>query len=194
MLQCRDERELGRLTLVEHGFGSWRRVRDGVEQAIRIRFQPRHLVRRRADVLGQQAAWPARERRQAGVRRDAIQPRSRRRLLLKGGPRPPGSEQRLLDQVLSVQNRTHHAVAVHVQLAAVRPDQVLERLLVDNQSAIPKGPFELARIVVHAKLADSSIAYCRPFRDGARPLLSVWRVDDELEYRRDGAFVRDSPQ
>src|SRR5207248_11768744 len=139
MLQRSDERELGRLTLVEQGFGSWRRVRDGIEQAIRIRFQPRHFMRQRADLLGQQAAWAARERRQAGIRRDAIQPRSRRRLLLKGGPRPPGPEQRLLDQVLSVQNRTQHAVAVHVQLAATLPYQVFERMLVDDQSAIPKA-------------------------------------------------------
>ena len=43
------------------------------------------------------------------------------KLLLIAPATAPGSEKRLLDHVLGIQQRAEHAIAVHVQLAAVCP-------------------------------------------------------------------------
>ena len=56
---------------------------------------------------------------------------------LEAGEAEPGRQQRLLQRVLGVLQRTEHAVAVHLQFAAVRLDQVGERVPI--ASARPAG-------------------------------------------------------
>src|SRR4029450_7496930 len=72
----------------------------------------------------------ARESVEAGIRRDSVQPGPEGRPALEALSLPPGSEERLLDEILGVFDRAEHAVAVHLQLAAVRLDERCERSLV----------------------------------------------------------------
>ena len=65
------------------------------------------------------AALAARERVEADVRRDPVQPRLERRAALEPLERPPGAQHRLLHGVLGVEGRAEHAVAVAGELAPV---------------------------------------------------------------------------
>ena len=59
---------------------------------------------------------------------------------------PPCAEERLLNQILGVEHRPEHPIAMHVQLAAVDPGQLIERLRIAEthfrgcaQSATPNA-------------------------------------------------------
>jgi hypothetical protein len=58
---------------------------------------------------------------EARVRGDPVQPRAERPppLAAEPRPRPPGARERFLREVLGVLERSHHAIAVRLQLAAV---------------------------------------------------------------------------
>jgi hypothetical protein len=61
------------------------------------------------------------------MRCDAVQPAPKRRPLPEAWQALPGRQQRLLEQVLGVGQRAQDPVAVHLQFAAVRLDQLAKR-------------------------------------------------------------------
>src|SRR5262249_15040649 len=79
------------------------------------------------------------------VRRDPIQPRTQRRLPAKGLPPPPGTQQRLLDDIFSVLQRAEHAIAMHLQLAPEAAGRRRKGLAVAAQRARPQLALAQAR-------------------------------------------------
>jgi hypothetical protein len=76
------------------------------------------------------APRPAVELVEAGVRGDPVEPRPHRGAPLEAIERSPGLQERLLSGILGVVERAEHAVAVHLQRAAVGVDELGERALV----------------------------------------------------------------
>jgi hypothetical protein len=66
------------------------------------------------------------QRVQAGVGGDPVQPGPNARLALEALPCAPGPQQDLLHVVFGLVEGPEHPVAVHVQLAPVPADQVIE--------------------------------------------------------------------
>src|SRR6185436_3127447 len=79
------------------------------------------------------------ERVEAGVRRDPVQPRANRRAALVRLAPAPRAQERLLDEVLGLLERPEQAVAVDVQLAAMRLDAGGEGVLVERPEVIGHG-------------------------------------------------------
>src|SRR5205823_3230629 len=94
---------------------------------------------------------------EASVRRNAIQPGTQRRASLEPAEPLPRREQRVLQRVLRVVNRTEHPVAVRVELLTVRVGQFAERLAI----ARPRPLDELCRHV-------ATLPRCLPPRSVAR--------------------------
>jgi hypothetical protein len=128
-LDRRDEGELDRLLGDDLGLRLIVVRGDTFEQPVGIGLEPRNL-RERPPVLRGRNPRPARERVQAGVRRDAVEPGAERGVAPEGLPLPPGAEKGLLDGVLRIFQRAEHPVAVHLQLAAVAVDERRERCLI----------------------------------------------------------------
>ena len=72
----------------------------------------------------QHTLGPPRNRVQAGVRRDLVKPGAQRAAALEPGEPAPRADHRLLQCILGVLDRAEHPVAVSVQLAAMRLDQI----------------------------------------------------------------------
>jgi hypothetical protein len=102
---------------------------------LRVRLQPgdvaaagrfRRVERRQG--LGGDPSPAVPDRVEAAVGGDAVQPGARRGPSLERVEAAPGREQHLLQHVVGVGERAEQAVAVQAQLAAVRLDQVAERV------------------------------------------------------------------
>jgi hypothetical protein len=128
-LDRRDEGELHRLLGDDLGVGLLVVRGDTFEQPVGIGLEPWNL-RERPPVLRGLDPRPARERVQAGVRRNAVEPGAERRVAAEGLPLPPGPEEGFLDGVLRIFQRAEHPVAVHLQFSAVALDERGERCLV----------------------------------------------------------------
>ena len=88
------------------------------------------LARRRSVVDRQHPLRALRDRVEADVGRDPVEPGAERAPGLESGQAAPCSKQRLLERVVGVVRRAEHPVAVGVELAAVRLDELAERMLV----------------------------------------------------------------
>jgi hypothetical protein len=108
------------------------RAGRGVEQRVRIRLEPRDLVVRR----GGQRPGPARDRVQAGVRGDSVEPGAERRAARVRRALAPRTQERLLHQVLGVLEGGEHAVAVELQLVAVAFRERGERVAVRRREGV----------------------------------------------------------
>ena len=84
----------------------------------------------RAEIRRDDAARPALERAQTGVRGDSIEPGPEQRSSFEPRTRTPGTKQRLLDDVLGVLDRSQHSIAVDLQLPPVAFGQRREGRLV----------------------------------------------------------------
>ncbi len=84
-------------------------------------------VRGRPVVDRQHPLRPPRDCVEAGVGRDPVEPGAERTSICEPGQPAPGTQQRLLQRVLGVVHRAEHAVAVGVQLSAIRLDQAGRR-------------------------------------------------------------------
>ena len=123
VLQRSDERELDALALLVARLGCRVAVLEP-EVLVRVgldpdRFDERRArtgvrPRRRAVVEPQDALGPFRERVEARVRRDLVEPWPQRPARLEAAEPAPRAEQRLLQGVLGVLQRAEHAVAVRV--------------------------------------------------------------------------------
>src|SRR6185436_16748624 len=128
-----DERQLEGLLGERHVLRALAPVGQLLEKLVGIGLQPRYLAAR---------ARPPRalvERVEAGVRRDPVQPRANRCAALVRLAPAPRAQERLLDEVLGLLERPEQAVAVDVQLAAVRLDAGAEGLLVERPEVIGDG-------------------------------------------------------
>ena len=118
--------------------GTRARIRQPVQQHIRIGLQPQRLTP--AGRLGGQERWPVGfgprpaaagpQRVQAPVGRDPVQPGAQRGPSLVLAEPPPGGQQGLLQHVFGVLHRTEDPVAVQLKLASVRAGQLIERPVV----------------------------------------------------------------
>ena len=103
-----------------------------LEQPIGVRLQPGD-VRGKIAMRGAthrdlgDATLVARQKIEAGVRGDAVQPRAEACSALEGLTLLPRPQKRLLNQILGVLERRHHSVALHVELAPVSPRERGER-------------------------------------------------------------------
>jgi hypothetical protein len=66
------------------------------------------------------------------VRGDLVQPRAQRGTLLEAGQVLPGCQQRLLQHILGVLQRSEHPVTMHPQLTPVRADELSESVVVSG--------------------------------------------------------------
>src|SRR4029453_9766905 len=133
------ERALDRLLLHDHCFRT-RVIRgDRLQKPIRVWLQPRQGGRgqRGAPWVGgrghlrREPPRPAPlEQVEAGVRRDSVEPRTKRGAAFEAAPAFPRAQVRLLHPVLCVLERADHAVAVNLQLPPIALDQQAERGLV----------------------------------------------------------------
>ena len=117
---------------------------------VRVRLDPDRLDEQRSrpasDCDGELSSsrrtrFGRRDRVQADVGRDPVEPRPQRPRALEAVESAPGPEQRLLERVLGVLQRAEHPVAVRVQLPAVRVDERAEGLAVPSA-----GRLEHARV------------------------------------------------
>ena len=90
------------------------------------------------DRLGRKTAAGRTQGVEALVGRDAVKPRTQRRPLLETGQAPPGRQQRLLQHVFGVGQRTGQPIAVHPQLPPVRLDKRAERPLLSRPGRAPR--------------------------------------------------------
>ena len=104
----------------------WRRH---LQQPVRVRLEPRQVDRRREvgvqdlfrrpDIGRHDSLRTTRQRVEARIRRDAVEPGPEQRASLERGTRLPCLEVRVLDEVVGVVDRAEHPVAMDVELAAV---------------------------------------------------------------------------
>ena len=114
-LQRGEERQLDRLALDDDRVRLVVARRDLVQQAVRVRLEPRHLGER---VQRRHSPRPAPDHVEADVGRDAVEPGAEQ-LALEPRAAAPRAQERLLDGVLRLVERGEHPVAVDVQLAPV---------------------------------------------------------------------------
>jgi len=87
-------------------------------------------ARGRLVVERQHAPGPSRDRVEAHVGRDPVQPRAKPPRAAEPRQRAPRPRQRLLERVVGVVQRPEHPVAVDVKRRAVRLDEPAKRVLV----------------------------------------------------------------
>jgi hypothetical protein len=115
-LERGQERELDRLARHDYCLRLLFARGHLVEQAIRVRTEPRNLDER---AEGSWAARRASEHIEADIGCDPVEPGPDRRATVGGVVRPPRPEERLLDGVLRLVERGQHPVAVDVEFAPV---------------------------------------------------------------------------
>ena len=121
--------QLDRLALLDDDRRLVVRRSRHLQQPVGVRLEPRQFDRRREvgvqDLFGRahvgrhDTLRAARQRVEARVRRDPVEPGPEQRTPLERGTRLPRLEVRVLDEVVGVVDRTEHPVAVDVELAAV---------------------------------------------------------------------------
>ncbi len=117
VLQRCDEGEPQRLALLRELVRRRQRRDPGHLRQLREVLEERLLCG--PEIHRPRPALAARERVEANVCRDPVQPRLERRAALEPLERPPGAQHRLLHGVLGVEGRAEHAVAVAGELAPV---------------------------------------------------------------------------
>ena len=136
VLQRGDEGELDALALLVARLGCRSSALDA-ERFVRLRLEPDSSStgapgpvagrRRRAVVDRQHPLRTLLERVEAYVRRDPVEPGAERASGLESREAAPCPQQHLLQGVVGIVRRAEHPVAVGVQLAAVRLDQLRRR-------------------------------------------------------------------
>ena len=139
VLERGGERELDALAPLVAGLGRGEPVLEA-ELLVRVGLDPHGLRQRQAEPVGRLARRrlvererplrPPRDRVEARVRGDRVEPAAQRAATLEPAQRAPRAQQRLLQRVLRVLDGAEHPVAVRVQLAAIGRDQPAERRLV----------------------------------------------------------------
>ena len=143
MLERGDEGELHGLAELVASLGSGVTVLDG-ESLVRVRLHPDGLGERLAGILGgvggrtvvdrKHALGSARDRVQAGVGCDPVEPRARCASAFEPVQAAPGAQQRVLKRVLGIVQRAEHPVAVGLKGRAVGFDEPLEGVRVAASS------------------------------------------------------------
>jgi hypothetical protein len=131
-----DERELDALAPLVAGLGRRVALLDP-EALVGVRLDPDPLdegpvlrrLGRRAVVRREHPLRPPRDEVERRVRRDPVQPRAQRAAALEAAEPAPRAQERLLQGILRVMDRSEHPVAVGVQLGPVRLDQPPELVL-----------------------------------------------------------------
>jgi len=137
VLQRRDERQLQRLASFVARLGPRGAVGDA-ERLVRVGLDPHPrgqapgalaqlLPGWRTVVDRQHPLGTARNRVNADVGRDPVQPGAHRASTAEARIRPPGPKQRLLERVVGVIRRAEHPVAVRVQVGAASLHELVER-------------------------------------------------------------------
>jgi hypothetical protein len=135
VLQRGDEGELHGLALLVAGLGRGIAV-VRLQPLVRVGLDPQRFMRaarivtRRSVVDREHAPGPPRDRVQAGVGSDPVEPRSQRASALHAGETLPGPQECVLEGILGVVKRAQHPVAVGLELPLVRLDEVAKRVLV----------------------------------------------------------------
>src|SRR5262249_8274571 len=99
-----------------------------------------------------EALWPSRNRVQAGVGCDPVEPPVNGTSTVETRQSPPGMKERVLKRVLGVVTRAEHAVAVCEQPTSVRFDEVPKRLLVAVMGRLDElalGPRHVLELGTH---------------------------------------------
>ncbi len=109
---------------LEEGVGIWLEPDDFAEPGRLGRFNIGHVP-----LLGRASAGRP-TRVEAPVGGDPVEPGAERGASLEPSEALPGGQQRVLQGVLGVLERSEHPVAVHLQLPAVRLGQLPERVAV----------------------------------------------------------------
>jgi hypothetical protein len=145
VLEHGDERELDRLALLVPGVGACVALCQP-ERLVGVGLQPHRLDERLADLArnldarteidGQDLLRPSRDRVQADVRRDPVEPGTERAATLELGQAAPRPQEGFLQGVLGVLQGAEHAIAVRVELCVVLPDDVTEGVLVARASCV----------------------------------------------------------
>jgi hypothetical protein len=133
-------REFDRLARLDDDRRLVARRRGHVEQAIRVRLQPRQVDRwwevlaehrlRRPQVRRHDPLRTSRDSIETGVGRDAVQPRPEERTPFEGAPGLPRLEERVLDEVVGIIDRAEHPIAVDMERAPVALAQVGARVAI----------------------------------------------------------------
>ena len=164
-LQRRDEGQLDRLALLVAGVGRVEAVLHG-EGLVRVGLHPHRLdhrlagavmrVRGGAVVHGEHPLGALRDRVEAGVGGDPVEPGAQGAAALEPRQAAPGPQERLLERVLGIVHRSQHPVAVRVKLAVAGADQPLERGLVAAPGRPPaaRDPGRLVVSRAHALTLD----------------------------------------
>ena len=92
--------------------------------------QPITGTRRGTEPGRERAPRPPRDRLEAHVRRDPVEPGAERAAALEPCEAAPGPQERILERVLGIVQRAEHAIAVGLQRRPMRPDQQAVRALV----------------------------------------------------------------
>ena len=139
-LQGGDEGERDRFHRLVPRFRTGCAVGETLEQGVRVRFEPEQVAEpggrgrfkagRRCGHGRAPAGRPQRVQAPAGG--DPVQPGPHRGAPLESGQALPGRQQRILLRVLGVVHRAENPVAVHLQLAPVRVDQLGKRVAVSG--------------------------------------------------------------
>jgi hypothetical protein len=142
-LEAGDEREPDRLARLVARIRLARAVDDALEQSVGVGLEPERLaatggLRRPRSLVGRRRQLgrpppPIAQRVEAAVGGDPVQPGPQRRAALEAVEPAPGSQQRLLHEVLRVVDGTHDPVAVRLQLAAERSGELAEGRVVVNR-------------------------------------------------------------
>src|SRR6266536_370243 len=149
---------------LEQGVGKWLEPDDVAEPGRLGRFNIGHVP-----LLGQPSAGRP-SRVEAPVGGEPVEPGAQRGAFLEPSEASPGGHQRVLRCVLGVLERSEHPVAVHLQLAAVRLDQLPEsrseehtselqsrvdlvcRLLLEKKKKTMKEPFSAVKKKTHVNI------------------------------------------
>jgi hypothetical protein len=145
VLQRGHECETDCLSRLVAGLRSGSSVRERLEQDVGVGLQPGRFdsagrlgrVRDRWHLTW--AASAVAKHVETAVGRDPVEPGAQRGASLEPAQSAPGCEQRFLHGVLGILERTEDAVAVQLQLCAVRVDELAKRGLVARAGAAEGG-------------------------------------------------------
>jgi hypothetical protein len=145
LLQRCDERQLYGLAPLVAGIGRAGPVLDS-QPLIGVGLDPDRVVDgylrlgRRTVVDREDPFGAPPDRVDTNVGRDTVKPCPERALTPVGGKRPPGPQQRLLERVLGVVDRSQHAVAVGLEGGTLPLEQPLEDLHVAAPRRVQWSP------------------------------------------------------
>ena len=191
------ERQGDRLGLLVPSLRPQRHVHHALEEGVGERLEPHDLAesgRLRRLILGDvpllgRAPAGRTARVEAPVGGDPVEPRADRGPFLEPSEALPCGHQRLLEDVLGVLEGSEHPVAVHLELPAVRLDQLLERLAVPGARPVDKVARHRSTLAPRSSLSSSCVPTPQRSRNGRRETAQFalergvegGRTDDEEE-------------